>query len=346
MSSQAIRRVGATQWYTLIMTDDRSRSCGWLASGLALAALSLTWPGSTVAEPASPDPAASSAGSGTALPPITVEAPEPRYVAPTRRDRIGRIWAPVLIDGEGPFRLVLDTGASTSAVTQRVVDRLGLPVEEDSVRLRGVTGTAIVPSVKVSRLEVGELLVAGARLPVVADAFGGAEGVLGTAGLGDKRIVIEFRRDRITIVRSHGEPAPPGFTTVPFRANRYDGMQVDVRVGPVRATAIIDTGAQMTVGNLALREALTRRRDSAEDVMEAIIGVTEDIQHGARVRVPTIVAGQLFVRNAYINFSDLYIFEHWRLHRKPSILIGMDVLGVLDTLVIDYRRRELQIRTR
>ena len=44
-------------------------------------------------------------------------APEPRYVAPTLRDRIGRVWAPVYINGQGPLRLVLDTGASASAVT-------------------------------------------------------------------------------------------------------------------------------------------------------------------------------------------------------------------------------------
>src|SRR5580658_1290939 len=56
---------------------------------------------------------------------IAVSAPEPRYVAPTRRDRIGRIWAPVYLDGKGPFRLVLDTGANRSAVTARVADALG-----------------------------------------------------------------------------------------------------------------------------------------------------------------------------------------------------------------------------
>ena len=48
---------------------------------------------------------------------VIVTAPEPRYVAPTLRDRIGRVWAPVYINGQGPLRLVLDTGASTSAVT-------------------------------------------------------------------------------------------------------------------------------------------------------------------------------------------------------------------------------------
>jgi predicted aspartyl protease len=40
---------------------------------------------------------------------------EPRYAcAHLARTVSGRIWAPVLINGQGPFRLVLDTGASKS----------------------------------------------------------------------------------------------------------------------------------------------------------------------------------------------------------------------------------------
>jgi predicted aspartyl protease len=277
---------------------------------------------------------------------VVVSAPEPRYVAPTTRDRIGRIWTPVLINGKGPFRLVLDTGASRSAITQRVADQLGLPVQVDAVRLRGVTGSAMASAVAVDTLEFGELLVEDTRLPIVADAFGGAEGVLGGEGLKDKRILIEFRRDRISIMRSNRAPEPPGYSVVPFRYAQARGMRVEVMVGKVRATALIDTGAQNTVGNLALREALIRRRGERDEYDEAIIGVTEDIQAATRVRIPSIVAGQLLVRNAEIMFSDLYIFDHWQLDSRPALLIGMDVLGMLDTLVIDYRRSELQIRTR
>jgi hypothetical protein len=58
---------------------------------------------------------------------IVVQAPEPRFVAPTLRDKIGRIWAPVWINGKGPFRLVLDTGANHSGVTLEVAELLGLP---------------------------------------------------------------------------------------------------------------------------------------------------------------------------------------------------------------------------
>ncbi len=277
---------------------------------------------------------------------IVVSAPEPRYVAPTTRDRIGRIWAPVLINGKGPYRLVLDTGATRSAVIQRVVVDAGLPLRAKPVRLRGVTGSAIVPAVLADTLEFGELVIENVTLPVVADAFGGADGVLGGEGMKNMRIHIEFLKDRISIVRSHSAAAPAGFSTVPFKYGVNRGMRVEARVGQVRTTALIDSGAQVTVGNLALREALARRRGAPDQFDDAIIGVTEDIQQAVRVRIPSIVAGDLLVKNAEIMFSDLHIFEHWQLVSKPALIIGMDVLGALDTLVIDYRRNELQIKVR
>jgi predicted aspartyl protease len=277
---------------------------------------------------------------------VVVESPEPRYVAPTTRDRIGRIWAPVLINGQGPYRLVLDTGASRSALVQRVVDELGVPVQRDAVRLRGVTGTAIASAVRLERMEFGELVVENTRVPIVADAFGGADGVLGGDGLENKRITIEFRHDRISVMRSHRQPAPAGHAVVHFKYTPERGMRVPVQIGPVKAVGLIDTGAQVTVGNLALREALARRRGQRDQYEDAVIGITEDIQTATLVRIPSITAGQLIVRNTAVRFTDLHIFEHWKLTSQPAVLIGMDVLGMLDTLVIDYARSELQLRTR
>jgi predicted aspartyl protease len=339
---------------------DRSRRIrGVCGIAIIVAALTVLLPSTAGAgmtsaiTPVPPQPASTAAPlpAPPATPPpasveeVVVSAPEPRYVAPTTRDRIGRIWAPVLINGQGPYRLVLDTGASRSAITSRVAERLGVPIMANAVQLRGVTGTSIVSAVKVDTLEFGELQVEGTRLPIVADAFGGADGVLGGEGLGDKRIVIEFRNDRVSIARSHRQPPRPGYSVVPFKHSRQRGMRVDAVVGRVRAIAVIDTGAQVTVGNLALRQALARSRGQRDEFEDAIIGVTEDIQKATKVRIPGIVAGDLIVRNADIMFSDLHIFDHWKLASEPALLIGMDVLGVLDTLIIDYRRNELQIKT-
>jgi predicted aspartyl protease len=273
---------------------------------------------------------------------VLVTAPEPRYVAPTTRDRIGRIWAPVLINGKGPYRLVLDTGASHSAVIQRVVDDLGLPVKTKAAWLRGVTGSAVVSTVKVDTLEFGELRIDDVTLPIVADAFG----VLGGDGLKDKRIQIEFRKDRISVARSHGAQAPAGYAVLPFKYSHYRGMRTEVLVAGIKTIAVIDTGGQATVGNLALREALARARRERDPQVDSIQGVTEEIQYGTRIRVPNIVAGELIVRDAGIMFSDLNIFDQWQLRSTPALLVGMDVLGVIDTLIIDYRRSELQIKPR
>jgi hypothetical protein len=56
--------------------------------------------------------------------------------------------------------------------------------------------------------------------------------------------------------------------------------------------------------------------------------------------------GEVLVRNAAMTFADFAIFEYWKLTDEPAMLIGMDVLGLLDTLVIDYRRKELQLKIR
>jgi len=281
----------------------------------------------------------------TPLPDVTVSAPEPRYVAPTTRDRIGRIWAPVLINGEGPFRLVLDTGASRSAIIPRVAEALKLPIAVDSVQLRGVTGSAVASSITVDTLEVGDLILQGATMPIVADVFGGADGVLGAEGLTDKRIIIDFKRDRITLLYSHRQATPSGFLTLPFKFEQNRGMRIPVVIGSVRVVGVVDTGAQVTVANLALREALARRLKDATPEEASIIGVTQDIQQADSARIPSFFAGDLLVRNANIMFADLHIFDLWGLSSEPAVLIGMDILGVLDTLIIDYALSELQIKT-
>jgi hypothetical protein len=277
---------------------------------------------------------------------VVIEAPEPRYVAPTLRDRIGRIWAPVFINGLGPFRLVLDTGSNHSVVNASVAAALGIALtNEHAVMLRGVTGSSSVPTIRVDSLIVGDLELRAQRLPIVLDAFGGAEGVLGGNGLRDKRIFIDFRNDRITILRSRFERAPRGFKVIPLKIE--GGLLIaEARAGTARAKAIIDTGGQATIANVAFQKAMARRVRPEDVKRNAITGATLDVQHGDLLRSPTIAIGPIEIRQAYITTGDMHIFQHWKMTEEPVILLGMDVLGQFDTLIIDYRRRELQIRMR
>ena len=277
---------------------------------------------------------------------IMVEAREPRYVSPTRRDEIGRIWAPVMINGRGPFRLVLDTGASHSAITALVALALGIPTDRSPpMILRGVTGYATVPTIRVDTLSIGDLAVDQPLLPIVPDALGGAEGILGSEGLTGKRVFIDFRHDKITIAYSKNERSGPGFVNVPFRSLRGTLVVVDAYIGTIRAKAVIDTGGQVTIANLALRDALAQRNGTPKGKVDLIQGATKDIQKGELLDdTPAISIGSIQIHDPSVTYGDLYIFKQWKLLNEPAILIGMDSLGLLDTLIIDYRRHELQLR--
>jgi len=291
-------------------------------------------PARTIAAPQPP---------GAAPQPEVAAEPEPQFVAPTRRDRIGRVWAPVLINGKGPFRLVLDTGATHSALTADAAEALGVAQSgAEQMILHGVTGSATVPTIVVEHLVIGDLDLPTQRVAIVANALGGADGVLGTEGLLDKRITIEFHNDRITIARSRMERAGFRFITVPFKL--VNGLPVaDAQIGGVLAKAIIDTGGEGTIGNLALRDALTRRHKEAT-LADGVIGITLDVQAGSRIDAPPIVLGGLALQGVGITTGDLDIFKEWHMTKTPVLLVGMDVLGLFDTLIIDYRRKELQVR--
>jgi hypothetical protein len=301
-------------------------------------------PGLPAAPAADATPLATDAPAEAPLEEIIIRARAPRFVERTHRDHIGRIWAPVYIDGQGPFRLVLDTGATRTAIVNRVVDALGASTGgQPEMRLRGVTGTSTVPTIPVNRVEFGELRVQTRRLPVLRDAFGGADGVLGTEGLAGRRVYIDFENDLIYVSMSHGERAPLGYITIPFDLAGGHLLVTDARVGGIRARMIIDTGAQVSVGNVALRDALRRRR--AEHVEQhSIVGVTLDEESTEQRAVPMIHIGDLQLSMERMEFADVEIFKFWHMTSEPTVLVGMDVLGLLDKLVIDYNRHELQVR--
>jgi predicted aspartyl protease len=276
---------------------------------------------------------------------VVVAAPEPRYVAPTLRDRIGRVWAPVYLNGVGPFRLVLDTGANRSAVTRSVASRIGAPIlESQNARLLGATGAAIVPAIYVDSIEMGDLLLDRSKVVIVEDVFGGAEGVLGADGLGDKRVFIDFRNDEIDIRQARGRTMLGGYARVPVKLYRGHLLMFDVSLAGVRTKAMLDTGAQTTIGNTKLREALERK--ARRGVENRIVGVTLDEQIGLAFDAPPVTIADVTVRGMRVTFGDFHIFDAWKMNERPALLIGMDVIGLLDAVIIDYKHQELLLRAR
>jgi predicted aspartyl protease len=284
--------------------------------------------------------------------PLAAAAPaepeEPEFAVPTQRDRIGRILAPVMINGKGPFKLIIDTGANHSTVSPHMLAKLGLVATPENDRIvHGVTGSARVPAVLVERMESGLLVVEGAYAPVIDSAMtADADGILGVAGLRNARIIVDFRRDKVSITRARPRDYGSGGYLIIDAGRMPDGtLSVEASVRGVRARGIIDTGAERTLGNLALREAVRKkRRDRASPRSTDVFGATPEVYQGESVYAPAIRLGEVTVSGVDIIYGDFPIFKSWGLEQRPAMLIGMDILGVADMLVIDFSRLQVRVR--
>jgi predicted aspartyl protease len=267
-------------------------------------------------------------------------------VTRTTLDRIGRIAAPVEINGR-EFRFVLDTGANRSAISAATAEALGLiPAEGALVNVHGVTGSATLPIVQVASFRVGKLQFENQRMPVLPSAvFAGMDGILGVDCLQDARVEVDFGRDRVTIERSSGRRAGRGYVVVPAWLMHGGLLLVDGEVGRVPVKAILDTGAERSLGNEALREALAvSARRPQETVSTTVVGATPQLARGESLEAPAIDIGGARLNNLTVTFGDLHVFNIWSLLDEPALLIGMDLLGTLEKFVVDYSRQEFHLK--
>jgi hypothetical protein len=72
-----------------------------------------------------------------------------------------------------------------------------------------------------------------------------------------------------------------------------------------------------------------------------VYGATEHVHEGEMRLLPRIRMGPIEVAEVYATFGDFHVFNVWGLTEQPALLIGMDLLGTLDRLLIDYRRGEV-----
>ena len=294
---------------------------------------------------AAPPPAA-------AKPVVAAPAPQPLspqdllFASPTSLDHIGRVVTAVMIDGKGPFRFIIDTGANWSTISPHLASILRLqPSAQESIRVTGITGSAEVASVPIERLQAGALVISHTRLPVIeAPIMAGADGILGAAGLQEERVLVDFRRNRVVITRSHGDSVPWGFTRV--WATRLNGglLSVPGEVGGVRVDAIIDTGSQHTLGNLALYQALyAHERGKGEYLAADVYGATKQVGAGKVQLAPLIDLGAFRIAGVALVFGDFHIFKVWRKTDRPAMVLGMDVLGTVNGFVIDFPHEEIAV---
>lgn len=281
------------------------------------------------------------------LPPSAEVKPEDfAYVAATRSDRIGRVMAPVYVNGLGPFAFVVDTGASSSVISPRVVTRLALAPDPAKAKLlRGITGSEVVPTVTVERITAGDITLHDNQLPVVEPrVFADADGIFGADAFAHGCLYVDFNQSRVSILRS-GCPRVND-TWEKLRAElRFGGLPVvNARVGRTKVLAIIDTGAERSLGNRALLVAAGLEPALKDpNTQRQVFAATTQAVFGNLLAAPPISLGNIDIGNLHPVFGDFEVFRMWGVADTPAIVVGMDVLGTAQALMIDYQRREFRL---
>ena len=254
-----------------------------------------------------------------------------------------------MINGHGPFRFMLDTGANRTVLAESVVQRLGLAFDGDNpVLLQGVIGNITVPTAHIDTLSCGALRIKNANLPVMTGpVLEGLDGILGMEGFADTRMSANFVRNQITISPSTGHLAAPRYSIVPVRFLSQRLLVADAMIAGVRVKAVIDTGGSRTLGNPALLAALNPFSPEQQMARPThVVDATEALQRGRKEHVPFVHVGGITITNLDVTFAGFRVFETWGLDDQPALLIGMDVLGSLAELNIDYQLGLLEMLPR
>lgn len=256
-----------------------------------------------------------------------------------------RMTVPVRVNGQGPFRFVVDSGADTSVIGTNVSRALRLAAGTP-VTLHGTTASAVVDRVLVDQLELGQSSFNGLELPVLLDRDLGGAGMIGIDALVSQRLMLDFEK-RVIKVEDARRPAQrlDGEIVVVARRRRGQLILTEARVNGKPVDAVIDTGSEITIGNIALRDQLRRRYGDrfTTIAVSGVTGVTVNLQ---LLRIGELRLGPIILRGVTVAFADVPPFAVFGLADHPALLLGTDLMETFRRVSLDFRARKVRFQLR
>jgi predicted aspartyl protease len=256
-----------------------------------------------------------------------------------------RLTAQVQINGRGPYHFIVDSGADSSVVGTRIARALQLPLGTPAM-LNDMTSRNIVDRVKVDQMTIGTTTIRNLQLPALSESDLGAAGMIGIDALAQQRLMMDFEKRLIKIedarvpVRSY-----PGEIVVTARRHRGQLILTQVSAAGFKLDAIIDTGTQITIGNLALRDKLIRK-NRGKFVTIPVTGVTGATINMELATIAELRLGAVVLRNVPMAFTDVLPFKLFGLADQPALLLGTDLLESFRRISLDFRARKVRFQLR
>lgn len=249
------------------------------------------------------------------------------------------------VNGTGPYQFIVDSGADTSAIGLRIANRLQLPLGTPAV-LNGMTERVIVDRVKVDSLTLGPGTTReDLQLPVLREEDVGGQGMIGIDALVRRRLLMDFEK-RLIKVEDASIPAKWVGDEIVVTARRQRGQLIltHVSAGGFSLDAVIDTGAQLSIGNPKLREKLIRHRHTFQTI--DAIGVTGKTIKLDIAVLPELHIGSIVIHDLPVAFADLPPFHVFGIADEPALFLGTDVLEKFRKVSLDFQARKVRFQLR
>lgn len=253
-------------------------------------------------------------------------------------DQSQHMTVPVRLDDKGPYRFLIDTGSQNTVLSNALAGTLKLQAQRKAT-LIGFAGTQVVDTVEIGQLDLGRRSYYGLLAPLLDGSDMGADGILGLDSLQGQRVLIDFRKGFIAVDDAKALGGNSGYEIV-VTARRKSGQLImtEATVDGIRVNVVLDTGAETTVGNFALRDAMAHRGGNGTTVLRSVTGqeVTADIGFARALKVDDITFA-----NVLIAYADAPPFHTLGLDKKPALFLGMRDLRALNRLAIDFSTRRI-----
>ncbi len=284
--------------------------------------------------------------------PLILDDDNAAFVTPLKTGSDGHIIVPAMVNGHGPFRFAVDTGASISVLFDTTVDQMDIDLSEGQrVVIQGMVGTGSFPVVTIAELTIGNESWTNARVALItandatSDEF---DGILGVDFLRRYAVGVSERDHAVRLYPPQlvSERSYRGWTSVPMQELQIGSRDstaytISLHISEVKIPAMLDLGAGSNLMNWHTARKIGVRPNSPERGAE-ISGALETVPVVAELEVDELRIENIYWRKSTFVVSDFPIFEALDLDDRLVAIIGPSLFNERD-FVIDFERMRMLI---
>jgi predicted aspartyl protease len=254
-----------------------------------------------------------------------------------------RMTVAVQVAGRGPYRFLVDTGSERTVISRQLARRLNLDSGKKAM-LHSVIGANSVSTVFIPNLQVSSNNISVVDAPALEAANIGADGMLGIDSLRSQRVMFNFKAKTMSITPSNRPPEVSDGQTIVVRAKSRNGRLIftNAHIDGQVVTVIVDTGSQVTIGNMALQRRLLGKKLMTASNGVIIESVTGEKMNARVAQLQKLELGGIRLDDLSVAFADAHIFKQLDLQGRPALLLGMNAMRAFDRISIDFAAKKVR----